>query len=267
MNLNGLFGWLDYFIYLVQSTNHHGVHSPFVYDFADNVLYRQLANSYEPAAELCRKRMLQSDAKLLLDSKLTAQALSNIANNRIPLAKYNRLLFRWIQYKHLGANIIEIGSSLGVLPLYLQRGNIHYGHELIQRFFSYDRSKKVNEITQFNLRSYENNELVISHPFTEIPDIIDHVCHHSLPNSKISLLVINDTLTDSEFWSILDFASTRMESNGCIAILGINKSVDSRLRWQQLENDDNFRVTINLFGMGLVFARKEQIKEAFLLRY
>ena len=51
MNLNGLFGWLDYFIYLVQSTNHHGVHSPFVYDFADNVLYRQLANSYEPAAE------------------------------------------------------------------------------------------------------------------------------------------------------------------------------------------------------------------------
>lgn len=142
MNLNGLFGWLDYFIYLVQSTNHQGVHSPFVYDFADNVLYRQLTNSYEPAAELCRKRMLQSDAQLLLDSKLTAQALSDIANNRIPIAKYNRLLFRWIQYKQLGGNIIEIGSSLGVVPLYLQRGNIHYEHDLIQRFFSYDRSKK-----------------------------------------------------------------------------------------------------------------------------
>ena len=70
MNLNGLFGWLDYLIYLVQSSNRHGVHSPFVYDFADKVLYRQLANSYEPAAELCRKRMLQSDAKILLDSEL-----------------------------------------------------------------------------------------------------------------------------------------------------------------------------------------------------
>jgi hypothetical protein len=66
---------------------------------------------------------------------------------------------------------------------------------------------------------------------------------------------------------LLDYASTRLEPNGCIAIFGINSSVESQLRWKQLENDDNFRVTIDLFGMGLVFARKEQIKEAFLLRY
>lgn len=123
MNLNGLFGWLDYFIYLVQSTNHQGVHSPFVYDFADNVLYRQLTNSYEPAAELCRKRMLQSDAQLLLDSKLTAQALSDIANNRIPIAKYNRLLFRWIQYKQLGATSSKLEVHW-VLCLYICNGEI-----------------------------------------------------------------------------------------------------------------------------------------------
>ncbi|MEI8100093.1 MAG: hypothetical protein WCH09_00850 [Bacteroidota bacterium] len=267
MNLNGLFGWLDYIIYLVQSSNRHGVHSPFVYDFADKVLYRQFVNSYEPAAELCRKRMLQSDAKILLNSELKEISLSDVANNRIPLAKYYRLLFRWIQYKQLGGNIIEIGSSLGVLPLYLQRGNIHYEHDLIQRFFSYDRSKKINEITQFNLRSYENNELVISHPFTEVTEIVKHFNHHSIPNSPISLLVINDALSNSEFWSIIEFASPRLESNGFIAIFGINNSEESRLRWKQLENDDNFRVTIDLFGMGLVFARKEQIKEAFLLRY
>jgi len=267
MNLNGLFGWLDYIIYLVQSSNRHGVHSPFVYDFADKVLYRQFVNSYEPAAELCRKRMLQSDAKILLNSELKEISLSDVANNRIPLAKYYRLLFRWIQYKQLGGNIIEIGSSLGVLALYLQRGNIHYEHYLIQRFFSYDRSKKINEITQFNLRSYENNELVISHPFTEVSEIAKHFNHHSIPNSPISLLVINEMLSNSEFWSIIDFASPRLESNGCVAIFGINTSEESRLRWKQLENDDNFRVTIDLFGVGLIFARKEQIKEAFLLRY
>ena len=84
MNLNGLFGWLDYIIYLVQSTNRHGVHSPFVYDFADKVLYRQLANAYEPAAELCRKRMLQSDAKILLNNELKEISLSNLSNKRIP---------------------------------------------------------------------------------------------------------------------------------------------------------------------------------------
>jgi hypothetical protein len=80
-------------------------------------------------------------------------------------------------------------------------------------------------------------------------------------------MVINEKLSNPEFWSLLDFASTRLEPNGCIVIFGINNSVESQLRWKQLENDDNFRVTIDLFGMGLVFARKEQIKEAFLLRY
>lgn len=268
MNLNGLFGWLDYLIYLVQSTNRHGVHSPFVYDFADNVLYRQIANSYEPAAELCRKRMVQSDANIQLQSDETAISISQLAYYRIPLAKYNRLLFRWIQHKQLGGNIIEIGSTLGVLPLYLQRGNINHNHELIQRFFSYDRSKKINEITQFNLRSYECNELVISHPFSAINDITHHFEHHRYAQSPISLVSINDdSIPDEEFWSLLDFLSVQLEPNGCIAISNINKTADSRLRWKQIENDEKFQVTIDLFGMGLIFVRKEQIKEAFLLRY
>lgn len=60
MSLNGLFGIFDYLIYLVQSTNRHGVHSPFVYSFADKVLYGKQHCLYEPAAELCRKRMIQS---------------------------------------------------------------------------------------------------------------------------------------------------------------------------------------------------------------
>lgn len=267
MNLNRLFGWLDYIIYLIQSTNRHGVHSPFVYDFADKVLYRQSTNSFEPSAELCRKRMLQSDSKILINNDLSVVKLSHLANHRVPIAKYHRLLFRWVQYKQLGGNIIEIGSSLGVLPLYLQRGNIHYNHELIQRFFSYDRSKKINEITQFNLRSYECNELVISHPFNEVSDFEKHFTYHSVPHSPISIMVINDSLTDTEFWSIIDFVAPRLEPNGCIAIFGIYNSEETRLRWKRLENDDNFRVTIDLFGMGLVFTRKEQIKEAFLLRY
>ena len=110
-------------------------------------------------------------------------------------------------------------------------------------------STQINEITQFNLRSYENNELVISHPFDEIADITKHFNHHSLPNSPISLLVINEKLSNPEFWSLLDFASTRLEPNGCIVIFGINNSVESQLRWKQLENDDNFRVTIDLFGI------------------
>jgi hypothetical protein len=110
--------------------------------------------------------------------------------------------------------------------------------------------------------------LVISHPFSAINDITHHFEHHRYAQSPISLVSINDdSIPDEEFWSLLDFLSVQLEPNGCIAISNINKTVDSRLRWKQIENDEKFQVTIDLFGMGLIFVRKEQIKEAFLLRY
>mgnify|MGYP003343795833 FL=1 len=83
-----------------------------------------------------------------------------------------------------------------------------------------------------------------------------------------SLIVVNDeTLGDEDFWQLMDFAAINLEPNGCIVIFNLNQTVQSKLRWKQIENDENFQVTIDLFGMGLIFVRKEQIKEAFLLRY
>ena len=107
MSLNGLFGILDYLIYLVQSTNRHGVHSPFVYHFTDKILYGKTTCAYEPAAEMCRKRMVQSSRKVTLNGQ--QESLSKIALGLIPSSKYNRLLFRMIQEKQLGQYIIEIG--------------------------------------------------------------------------------------------------------------------------------------------------------------
>ena len=36
--------WLDYLSYVFQSTNRHGIHSPFVYSFADSILYKPVAS-------------------------------------------------------------------------------------------------------------------------------------------------------------------------------------------------------------------------------
>jgi hypothetical protein len=47
----------------------------------------------------------------------------------------------------------------------------------------------------------------------------------------------------------------------------LNETPESQLRWNQLQNLADITVSIDLFGMGMAFARKEQIKESFLLRY
>lgn len=258
MSLNGLFGIFDYLIYLVQSTNRHGVHSPFVYSFADKVLYGKQHCLYEPAAELCRKRMIQSKKRILFDGK--NESLGSIIFRNIPSAKYNRMLFRWVQYQQLGNHIVEFGSTLGVLPLYLQRGD-----SAVNRYHIFEKSDSLQEITKYNLTEYECNETIRVLPYTSTADATASLQEQDVVD--IDLLIINQSMETDEFWQLIEWAIPRLGSNGSIVFNRFNVTPESQLRWKQLQNLDEITVSIDLFGMGMAFARKEQIKESFLLRY
>jgi len=47
----------------------------------------------------------------------------------------------------------------------------------------------------------------------------------------------------------------------------LRKSESQQLLWQQLQNQKEITVGIDLFTMGMAFARKTQVKENFILRY
>jgi hypothetical protein len=259
MSLNGLFGIFDYLFYLVQSTNRHGVHSPFVYSFADKVLYGKQNCMYEPAAELCRKRMIQSQKKIrLLDGK--NELLSSIVLKKVPSAKYNRLMFRWVQYQQLGKHIVEFGSTMGVLPLYLQRGD-----SAVNRYHIFEKSETLQEITKYNLTEYECNESIRVFPYTTTANATASLQEQEVMD--IDLLIINQPMETDEFWHLIEWAIPRMGSHGSIVFNRLNETPESQLRWKQLQNLADITVSIDLFGMGMAFARKEQIKESFLLRY
>jgi precorrin-6B methylase 2 len=258
MSLNGLFGIFDYLIYLVQSTNRHGVHSPFVYSFADKVLYGKQHCLYEPAAELCRKRMIQSKKRILFNGK--SESLGSIIFRNAPSAKYNRILFRWVQYQQLGNHIVEFGSTLGVLPLYLQRGD-----SAVNRYHIFEKSDSLQEITKYNLNEYECNETIRVLPYTRATDATRLLQEQDVVD--IDLLIINQAMDADEFWHLIEWAIPRLRSNGSIVFNRLNETPESQLRWNQLQNLDEITVSIDLFGMGMAFARKEQIKESFLLRY
>lgn len=258
MSLQGLFGIVDYILYLVQSTNRHGVHSPFVYHFTDAVLYDKSPCLFEPAAELCRKRMIQSKRRISLDGQ--ELSLSKIALNHILSAKYNRLLFRWIQDQQLGNYIVEIGSSLGVSPLYLQRGNVG-----IPRYFLFDKHKSQLKISEFNLQEYGCQESIQMFHYQEVDEIIVQL--ERQPDAPIDLFIINQLLSAESFWKLIDWVIPRLGDKGCIVVTTMRHSTDQQLLWQQLQNQTEITVAIDLFAMGMAFARSSQVKENFLLRY
>lgn len=55
-------------------------------------------------------------------------------------------------------------------------------------------------------------------------------------------------------------------SNTCIFIEGIHQSAENRNLWMDLIQDPQVIVSIDAFRFGLLFFRKEQLKEHFILR-
>lgn len=266
--LNGLFKFFDYLLYLIQSTNQHGVHSPFVFNFCEQTLYKKQKNEFEHVAELCRQKMIQSSAKIQFYQGEKHSSLSAFAENRIPLAKYNRLLFRWIQNQKLGNHIIEIGSSMGVLPIYLQRGSSD-----IIRYFVFDNSSKIINISEFNVSTSTINESIHFSIFQNAKSIIHQLENQwrqnnvGIEQNKIDLLIVNDIKNNVDFWELIDWALPHLATNGSIIMNKKNKSAELQLRWKQLQFHPEITVSIDMFDMGMVFSRKEQQKEDFILRY
>ena len=74
-------------------------------------------------------------------------------------------------------------------------------------------------------------------------------------------------LTKGVCWKRVTNESKKFHNNTIVVITNIRHSDDHYLKWKQVSNDAQVTVDIDLFRMGILFFRKEQPKESFLLRY
>jgi len=58
----------------------------------------------------------------------------------------------------------------------------------------------------------------------------------------------------------------KIQNDSVVMMNSIHKSKAAELRWEQLKSNKKVTVTIDLFYCGLVFFRKEQVREHFKIR-
>jgi predicted O-methyltransferase YrrM len=117
-----------YFYYLIKASNGrgHGIHSPFVYTFAEKVLNGKFHSSRWEQLERVRKD-LKKDQRILQVIDLGAgsgvlhhhqRSVSSIANTSLKSQKYATLLGRIVQHYHC-EHVLELGTSLGITSAYI----------------------------------------------------------------------------------------------------------------------------------------------------
>lgn len=257
-----LFQIKSYLKFLWKSKNEHGVHSPFVFLLLTKCWYDRKPKAEYAILKNFRKDLLETKKKIEVTDfgagskvfKTNYRKISAIAKNAGISGKRAELLFRMVRYFQ-PEKILEIGTSLGLATSAMALGNskakiitLEGCHETAKIAKSQFQKFKLENIetvvTKFDV--YLNNEIKSGQHF----DLIYFDGNHSKNATLHYFESLLSTTTNESLWIFDD----------------IHWSPEMEQAWEIIKKHPKVKVTIDSFRWGLVFFRKEQVKEHFTLR-
>lgn len=252
-----------YLRYRLQSLTKYGTHSPFVYDFIVNVLEDK--NLYEGYryAEDTRKRLLRENEKIEVFDLGTGgsagttykRKIRDIARHSGKGRKYGRLLHRMVRY-FKPATILELGTSLGLSSIYMATAQKNW--ELITLEGCPNTVKLA--LDNFRKAGIDNIKAVTGN--------IDETLDKTLEALNAVDFAFFDANHRKEP-TVRYFKTCKTRSNEASVFVfdDIHWSGEMEDAWREIREDREVTLSIDLFGMGLVFFRRGLEKQHFVLSF
>ncbi|WP_291102146.1 MULTISPECIES: O-methyltransferase [unclassified Flavobacterium] len=261
-----LFQIKSYLKFLWKSKNEHGVHSPFVFNLVTKCFYDRKPKPEYPILKNYRNSLLENKNTIEVTDfgagskvfKSNTRQIAQIAKTAGIIRKRAELLFRIVNYFQ-PESILEIGTSLGLATSALALGSRSLGTKAkiitlegcpetaktAQDHFGKFGLANVNSVvTEFN--SYLSN----FKPQTLNFKLIYFDGNHSKTATLDYFELLLPTITNDSVWIFDD----------------IHWSKDMEEAWEIIKTHPKVTVTIDTFQWGLVFFRREQPKEHFVIR-
>ncbi|WAC13643.1 O-methyltransferase [Dyadobacter pollutisoli] len=254
-----------YLKYLLRSGNEHAIHSPFLFELYTQVISAKKDDNPDYVAlKSLRKELLRSQEEIaILDlgagsrvNKSNLRKISTIARNAEKPAKFGRLFNRLIQ-RLQPQTILELGTSLGLTTLYMAKAKPDA--DIITFEGCPETAKKAQH--HFDSSNAANIEIVLGN--------IDHTLPETLKR-------MNKVLDFAYFDANHRFEPTVRYFEECLPYIqndsvfifdDIYWSEGMTQAWEQIKAHPQVTLTVDLFWIGLVFFRTEQVKQNFVLRF
>ncbi len=245
---------------MITSTNRHGVHSPFVYNLVTKCFNDK--TNYGSYSELKHylNALLQNNQQLAVTdfgagSRLkaaTTRSVKSICKTSGTPLRRAKLLFRLVQY-FKPKTILELGTSLGIATHAMALGNPQ------ANITSIEGCPNISAFTKKQLQQFKiTNATLENGTFKSVLktlnepqwDMVFFDGHH------------NKEATLSYFETLLHTA----HNESLFIFDDIYWSKDMAQAWNIIKQHPKVTVTVDTFYWGLVFFRKEQVKEHFIVR-
>ncbi|MBC7745323.1 MAG: class I SAM-dependent methyltransferase [Flavobacterium sp.] len=254
---------IDYLKHWTTAKTRHGVHSPFVYQLVDKVIYDFHAKTdYLKIEEL--RAVLLKDKRVIEVTDLGAGSAFNnhkkkqvslIARYALKSSKLAQLLYRLAKHFSPGV-IIELGTCLGITTAYLAKA------APTAKVISVEGCPQTSRIAAENLNQLGivNTQLLVGNFDTVLPEIINQA-------DSLDFIFIDGNHRKDATLNYFNWCLPKLNANGILIFDDIYWSKGMKEAWKEIKDHPQVSVTIDLFWIGLVFIKEGQVKEDFKIRF
>ena len=252
-----------YLQFLFNSKNEHSLHSPFVFELYTKIIQSKTTFPVFDVIESLRKKLLKNRTVINITDfgagsklyKTNRREIRQIAKSAEKNPKFGKLLFRLIQH-FKPSTIFDLGTSLGITTIYESKAYEN------SRVFTFEGCPATTTIAKQNFEELncQNIEIVVGNIDETLPQELSKILH-----LDFAFFDANHRYEPTKRYFELCLAKATDES--VFVFDDIHWSSEMHEAWQFIRNHPKVMISIDLFYVGIVFFRKNQPKQDFVLRF
>jgi predicted O-methyltransferase YrrM len=255
-----MFQIIEYIKFLFKSTNQHGVHSPFVYNFVTKCFYNK--TKYEAYSNLSEYRtsLLKNKQQIKISDfgtgsrvfKSNLRRIDSIAKTSGSTLKRAQLLYRIVQY-FKPQHTLELGTSLGIATQAMALGDSQ------NKITTIEGCPNISEFTTNQLKAFDI--INVTQKTGEFNKVIQ-----ALTTNSYDLVFFDGNHNKEATLNYFNLLINKAHNDSVFVFDDIHWSKDMVEAWNSIKTHPKVTISIDTFFWGFVFFRKEQVKENFTIR-
>ena len=255
-----MFQIIQYIKFLFNSTNQHGVHSPFVYDLVTKCFYDKTNYEHYSKLKAYRKSLLNNNQTIEISDfgsgsrvfKSNTRAINSIAKTSGTSLKRAKLLYRITNYFKPN-HTLELGTSLGIATQAIALGHVQ------NNIVTVEGCPNISKFTHQNFLNYNIDNIKLK--TGEFSAVIS-----DLENKNYDLIFFDGNHNKDATLHYFNLLVNKTHNESIFIFDDIHWSKGMSESWELIKAHPKVSVSIDTFFWGLVFFRKEQAKENFNIR-
>lgn len=251
---------IAYIKFIFNSTNQHGVHSPFVYNFVTKCLYDKTKYASYTKLNTYRKALQKSSVTLqvkdlgegsrVLDAN--KRQVRKMIKTSSSSKKDSELLYRFSKYFGFKRSL-ELGTSLGMGTYALSLANA------TSKITTIEGCPNTSDFAKAKFQTLDiHNSKFLKGDFTALIP--------TLPDPNYDLIFFDGHHNKAATIQYFEALLSKSHNDTIFVFDDIYWSKGMTEAWDYIKSHDSVSVTVDCFRLGFVFFRKEQVKEHFKIR-